>query len=172
MVLIGMNCCRGRPKGQVILLDFLQQWQITRLDYPLQIAYQTSREKRFMGLPNDLLIIILALTMIPISFDHVNFFRPQVTILTTTPNIMDNVHMQQMPSSSSKLLSLLSQGHGLELKESICVDDQWRFEHCPPNSAIQCSTRQKITTLKCKARINLYKFVNGTPTPCYSGFWV
>jgi hypothetical protein len=26
--------------------------------------------------------------------------------------------------------------------------------------------------VKCKAKINLYKSISGTPTPCYSGFWV
>ncbi len=46
----------------------------------------------------------------------------QVTIFATTPDIVDDVHMQQPPSSSSKLLPLVSRGHGLELKESICVD--------------------------------------------------
>jgi hypothetical protein len=51
----------------------------------------------------------------------VNFFHPWITIPLVEPNIMDHVHMQQPPSSSSKLLPLVFQG-GLELKESICVD--------------------------------------------------
>jgi hypothetical protein len=52
----------------------------------------------------------------------VNFFHPQVTIPIAERNVVDDVHMQQSPSSSSKLLLLVLQG-GLELKENICVDD-------------------------------------------------
>ncbi len=40
--------------------------------------------------------------------NHVNFFHSSVTIPLVEPNIMDNVHMQQPPSSSSKLLPLVS----------------------------------------------------------------
>ncbi len=54
----------------MILLDLPQQWQITHQDHPSQISYCTSREKRFLGLPNDLLIILLALIMIP-SFSRI-----------------------------------------------------------------------------------------------------
>jgi hypothetical protein len=31
---------------------------------------------------------------------------------------------------------------------------------------------QKTLGLKCKAKINFYKSVNGIHAPCYSGFWV
>jgi hypothetical protein len=53
--------------------------------------------------------------------NHVNFFHPQITILVIEPNVVDNVHKQELPSNSSKLLHLVFQG-GLELKENICVD--------------------------------------------------
>ncbi len=66
MVMIGMNYCWGGPKAWMILLDLPQQWQITHSDRPSQIAYCTLREKRFVGLPSDLLIVLLVLTMIPI----------------------------------------------------------------------------------------------------------
>ncbi len=103
--------------------------------------------------------------------NHVNFSHPWIIVLIAKPNIVNNVHMQQPPSSSSKLLPLVSRG-GLELKESVCVNNQWHIEHCPPNSIIQCSTLQRTTMLKCKAMINLYKSINGTPPPCYLGFCV
>jgi len=51
----------------------------------------------------------------------VNLSHPWITILAIKPNIVDNVHMQQLPSSSNKLIPLVSWG-GLELKENICVD--------------------------------------------------
>jgi hypothetical protein len=95
----------------------------------------------------------------------------QITIIIVESNIMDDVHMQQQPSSSNKLQPLVFQG-GLELKENICVDDQWWIECCPPNYAIQCFALQKTMVLKCKARINLCKFISGTPASCYSSFWV
>jgi hypothetical protein len=50
----------------MILLDLLQQWQITHPDHASQIAYCTSKEFFFWGLPSNLLIVLLALTMIPI----------------------------------------------------------------------------------------------------------
>ncbi len=50
-----------------------------------------------------------------------NFFCPQVTVLVAETNIVDDVHMQQLPSSSSKLLPLVFRG-GLKLKENICAD--------------------------------------------------
>ncbi len=50
--------------------------------------------------------------------DHVNFSCPWVTIHAVEPNIVNNVHMQQLPSNSSKLLPLVFQS-GLELKENI-----------------------------------------------------
>ncbi len=70
--------------------------------------------------------------------DHVNFSCPWVTIPTVEPNIVNDVHMQQQPFNSSKLLPLVFRS-GLELKENICVDGQWHIERCPPNFAIQCS---------------------------------
>jgi hypothetical protein len=85
------------------------------------------------------------------------------------PNIMDNARMQQLPFGPNKLLPLVFQS-GLELKENIYVDGQWRIEHYSPNFAIQCSTLQKTTMVECKTKINLCKFVNGTPIPCYLGF--
>jgi hypothetical protein len=171
MVLIGMNCCWGGFEGQVIMLALLQQWQITRSDRPSQIAYRNSNVNRFLGLLSDLLIVLLALTMIPIIFDHVNFFCPWIFVFAAKPNILDDVHIQQPPSGSSKLLPLVSQG-GLELKENICVDGQCCIEHCPFNFAIQCSILQKTTKLKCKARINLCKSIKGTHAPCDLGFCV
>jgi hypothetical protein len=50
----------------------------------------------------------------------------------------------------------------------------WPMEYWmyPPNFIIQCSSLQKTMVFKCKARINLYKFVNGTFAPCYSCLWV
>ncbi len=97
--------------------------------------------------------------------NFLNFFYPRVTILVIEPNIVDDVHMQQPPFSSNKLLPLGSWS-GLELKENICVDSQWHIEGCPPSFVIQCFALQKTTTFKCKARINLCKYVNGIPTPC------
>jgi len=44
-----------------------------------------------------------------------------VSVLVVKPNIVEDVHVQQLPSSSSNLLPLLFQV-GLELKETICVD--------------------------------------------------
>jgi hypothetical protein len=84
---------------------------------------------------------------------------------------VEDVHVQQLPSSSNNLVPLLSQG-GLKLKENNCVDDQWCIECCPPKSTIQCFALQKTMAFKCKACINLYKLVNGIPTPCYLGFLV
>ncbi len=54
-------------------------------------------------------------------FDHVNFSCLWIIVLAIEPNVMDNVHMQQPPSSSNNFLPLVSWG-GLELKENICVD--------------------------------------------------
>jgi hypothetical protein len=53
--------------------------------------------------------------------NRVNFFHPQITIPIAEPNEVDDVHKQQLPSSSSKFPHLVFQG-GLDLKESICVD--------------------------------------------------
>jgi hypothetical protein len=53
--------------------------------------------------------------------DRVNFSSPRIITFAIEPNVMDNVHMQQPPFSSSKLLPLVSWS-GLELKEGICVD--------------------------------------------------
>ncbi len=66
MVLIGMNYCWGGPEGRMILLNLPQQWQITHPGCPSQIAHRTLREKRFLGLPSDLMIVLLVITMIPI----------------------------------------------------------------------------------------------------------
>ncbi len=87
------------------------------------------------------------------------------------PNVVKNVGMQQLPYCSSACLPLVSQS-GLELKENICVDGQWRIEHCPPNYAIRCFVLQKTMRIKCKAKINLCKSICGKPTPCYLRFWV
>jgi hypothetical protein len=51
----------------------------------------------------------------------VNFFCPHVFVLIIEPDIMEGVHVQQLPSYSSDFLLLLFRG-GLELKENICVD--------------------------------------------------
>jgi hypothetical protein len=40
--------------------------------------------------------------------DHVNFSHPRVTIPVVEPNIVNDVQMQQPPSSSNKLLPLVS----------------------------------------------------------------
>jgi hypothetical protein len=71
-----------------------------------------------LGLPNDC----------PLGVDEdshrpncVNFSRSQVTILVAEPNMVQDVHIQQPPSSSSNLLPLVSRS-GLELKEGIRVD--------------------------------------------------
>jgi hypothetical protein len=69
----------------------------------------------------------------------VNFSCPQVTILIVQPNVIGNVSMQQPPCGSSDYSPLVSQG-GMELKENICVDGQWRIERYPPNSIIGCFT--------------------------------
>jgi hypothetical protein len=53
--------------------------------------------------------------------DCVNFSRPQITIPTTKPDIMEDVRIQQPPTSSNNLLPLVSRS-GLELKENICVN--------------------------------------------------
>jgi hypothetical protein len=58
MDLVGMNFCWGAPKGQVILLDLWQLWQIACMGHPSQITFYTSREKRVLGLPIDLLIVL------------------------------------------------------------------------------------------------------------------
>ncbi len=71
--------------------------------------------------------------------DRVNFFHPKVFVLTTKPNIVEDVCMHKPPFSSNNLLPLVFQG-GLELKENICVDGQWCIEHYPPNFTIQCFT--------------------------------
>jgi len=46
---------------------------------------------------------------------------PQVSIPAPKPNIVEDVHVQQLPFSSNDSLPLLSWG-GLELKENIYVD--------------------------------------------------
>jgi hypothetical protein len=81
--------------------------------------------------------------------DDVNFSHPWVIIFIVGPNIIKDVCLQQSPPSSNNLQPLFFQG-GLEMKEIICVDDQWHIECYPPNSSIQCSTLQKIIGLKCK----------------------
>jgi hypothetical protein len=43
-------------------------------------------------------------------FNCVNFSCSRVIVFAIEPNIVDNVHMQQPPSTSSKLLPLGSQG--------------------------------------------------------------
>jgi hypothetical protein len=53
--------------------------------------------------------------------DHVSFFRPRVIVLTTQPNVVGNIGMQQLPCGFSACLPLVFRG-GLELKENICVD--------------------------------------------------
>jgi hypothetical protein len=83
-------------------------------------------------------------------------------------DILEDTHIQQLPSSISDLLPFLSWS-GMELKENICVDGQWHLECCPSKYAIQCFALQKITTSKCKARIDFSKLVNGTLAPCYLG---
>jgi hypothetical protein len=50
----------------MILLDLRLLSQITRLNLASQIAYHTWREKRFLGLLSELLIVLLAPKMIPI----------------------------------------------------------------------------------------------------------
>jgi hypothetical protein len=40
--------------------------------------------------------------------NRVNFSPPQIIVPIAEPNIVDYVHMQQSPSSSSKLLPLVS----------------------------------------------------------------
>ncbi len=64
--LIWMNCCWRGLKGLVILWDLQQSWQTTRPSHPSQIAFRTSRVKRFLGLPSDLLIVLLTQRTIPI----------------------------------------------------------------------------------------------------------
>jgi hypothetical protein len=135
IILIRMNCCWKRPEGWTILLNLLQQSQITSADCPSQIAYFIVREKRFLGLLNDLPIILLVLIMIPIVLTVWISSHPQVTIPIVEPNIMDNVHMQQPLSSFGKLLPLVYYG-GVELKESLYVDGQWGIECCPSNFTI------------------------------------
>ncbi len=54
---IKMNCCWGRHKDWVILPNLWLMWQITHLGHFSQIALHTSREKRCLGLPNNLLIV-------------------------------------------------------------------------------------------------------------------
>jgi hypothetical protein len=102
-------------------------------------------------------------------FDHVNFSCLWVFVSAIELDIVEDIHVQQPPSSSNDLLPLLFR-NGLELKENICVDGQWRLECYTSKYAIQCFAFQKTTILKCKTRINFYKLVNGTPTPCYLGF--
>ncbi len=104
-------------------------------------------------------------------FNHVNFSCPRVIILNLVPNNVKDVHMQQPPLGPCNLLLLLYKS-GLELKETISVDNKWRIECSPPNFAIQCSTFQKTIVLKCKTTINLYEYVSGTFVPCYSSLWV
>jgi hypothetical protein len=92
MVLIRMNYCWGRLEGWVILLDLLQEWQITCPDCPLQITCCTLREKRFgsskrpincpPNVDNDSHCL-----------DYVSLSCPWVTIFVVEPNIVDDVHM-------------------------------------------------------------------------------
>jgi hypothetical protein len=46
--------------------------------------------------------------------DRVNFFHPKVSVLTTKPNIVEDVCMHKPPFSSNNLLPLVFQG-GLQL---------------------------------------------------------
>jgi hypothetical protein len=136
-------------------------WQITHLGHLSQIAFHALREKRCLGLPNDLFDYPPGVDKDSHHPDRVNFFRPWVFILVIKPNIVEDVHVQQLPpTSSSDLLPLLFLG-GLELKENICVDGWWHIECCPPKYVIQCFALPKSTMLKCKVNINLYKSVSG-----------
>jgi hypothetical protein len=74
LALVAIPRLRLQHKGWVIMLDLLQNWQITHSDRPSQIAYLTLKEKRFLGLPSDLLIVLLALRMIPIILTMWIFF--------------------------------------------------------------------------------------------------
>ncbi len=170
MDLIKMNCYWGGHKDRTIVPNLRLLWQITHLGHLSQISFCTLKEKRCLGLSRDLLIVLQAQMKIPIVLT-VNFSRPWVYVPIVEPNVVEDVHIQQSPSSSNDLLPLLSWS-GMELKENICVDGQWHIEYCPPKFVIQCSTFQKIMALKCKAMINLYKLVNGTFAPCYLGLWV
>jgi len=51
--------------------------------------------------------------------NHVNFFCPLIIILNLVPNNVKDIHMQQPPLSPL----LLVYQSGLELKETICVDN-------------------------------------------------
>jgi len=82
-------------------------WQITHLGHLSQIAFCTLTEKRCLGLPRDLLIVLQAKMKIPIVLT-VNFSRPWVYVLIVEPNVVKDVHIQQLPSSSNDLLPLLS----------------------------------------------------------------
>lgn len=119
MVLIEMNCCWGGHEGWMIMLNMLQQWKnfISKLSFTNCLLHLEGKEVfRFSkwltdyphGVDND-----------SHCSDCVNFSHPRGIVLATEPDIVDDVHMQQLPSSSNKLLPLLFQG-GLELKESIC----------------------------------------------------
>jgi hypothetical protein len=50
----------------MVLLDLRQLWQITHPSHPSQIAFYTLKEKRLLGMPSDLLIVLLTQMKIPI----------------------------------------------------------------------------------------------------------
>ncbi len=119
MVLIGMNYCLGRLSNDLVRFATVVANYTSRSSFINCLSHLKGEEVFGSSKwPNDYPPNVDDDSNRP---NHVNFFHPWITIPLVEPNIMDNVHMQQPPSSSSKLLPLVFQG-GLELKESICVD--------------------------------------------------
>jgi hypothetical protein len=83
--------------------------------------------------------------------DRVNFFRPQVTVPTTQPNVVQNVNMQQLPCGSNACSPLVSRD-GLELKANICVEGKWQIECCPPSFVVRCLHSRKLRGLNAKQK--------------------
>jgi hypothetical protein len=95
MDLVRMNCCCKWLEGLVIMLDLWWLWQITCLGHPSQIALCILRVKRFLGLSNNSLIILLMQTMIPIILTVWIFLvpHPRIIVHVDEPNIVEDVPM-------------------------------------------------------------------------------
>jgi hypothetical protein len=82
--------------GQMILLDLQQLSQITHSNLPSQITYHTRKEKRFLNLCNNLLIVLLVKGMIP-TIMIVRISCPWVTVPTIVPINVKDICMHNHP---------------------------------------------------------------------------
>jgi hypothetical protein len=62
--------------------------------------------KEVFGFAKQLVNCVLSIHKDSHHFDHMNFFCPQVSVMAIKPNIMEDVHFQQLPPASSMICYL------------------------------------------------------------------